>query len=597
MTATLTTPASAVATDTALPPCDRRRLSVLLLCDDQSGHANTVLDHIATLTNCAEHDVRVFNPCGMKHSRYLDLNEFDVIVIHYSLVIISDYYLSPAFREQIRRFHGLKVQFIQDEYRWVDEIAAMMRHIGIHVLFTLLPPSEIPKVYSESRLPGVIKIPTLAGYVPDSLVGRPTPPLETRPVDIGYRGRTLPYWLGRLAQEKVWIGQGVLARADRYGLRCDIKWAEGDRIYGQRWNEFLMACKATLGTESGASITDFNGSLERRTKAYLAEHPSADFNEVHRQVLAAYEDNARVTAISPRIFEAAALRTALILFPGEYSGLVQPWVHYIPLAKDYSNMDEVVKRLRDIPFLRELTERAYQDLVASGRCSQGTLARDFSDVITRYGARISTSRKVCYRLARLEQPCAVALQRIRVAADPILRLPLTLIKGGLTSLLLLASAGGRAMLAAYLADHALRKRVSFSSLLKDSLKLAVVGQARRGGHTIRGQFQVAVHVDRDEGRLVFESLAAEPDVETSAKHGWADIAVLVREGSLRTMVWNHAALGGNARYQIASGISLTVGVGEYDLYAFDSFVELARRAPEAAVEVLRPLLQEHRDPS
>ncbi|MET0513765.1 MAG: hypothetical protein ABW047_00330, partial [Nitrospiraceae bacterium] len=78
------------------------KLSVLLICDDNRGHANTVLDHIAALTAHSAHDVRIFNPCGMKGSRYLDLSEFDVIVLHYSLVIISDHYLSPAFREQIR---------------------------------------------------------------------------------------------------------------------------------------------------------------------------------------------------------------------------------------------------------------------------------------------------------------------------------------------------------------------------------------------------------------------------------------------------------------------------------------------------------------
>ncbi|MGH2397175.1 MAG: hypothetical protein ACRDFW_09335, partial [bacterium] len=313
MNATLKAPQQILNSGSAVPASGHLKPSVLLLCDDNRGHANTVLHHIAALVNWAEHEVRVFNPCGMARSRYLDLNEFDVVVIHYSLLIISDHYLAPTFREQIRRFQGLKIQFIQDEYRWVDEITAMMRSLGIHVLFTLLSPSEIVKIYPESRLPGVVKLTTLAGYVPDGLVGLQTPSLEARPLDIGYRGRTLPYWLGRLAQEKVWIAQGMLARASKYNLRCDIAWAEQDRIYGQRWNQFLMSCKATLGTESGASITDFDGSIERRTKAYLAEHPTADFHEVHREVLAPYEDNARVTAISPRIFEAAALRTAMIL--------------------------------------------------------------------------------------------------------------------------------------------------------------------------------------------------------------------------------------------------------------------------------------------
>ncbi|MGH2397023.1 MAG: hypothetical protein ACRDFW_08550, partial [bacterium] len=560
------------------------------------GHANTVRDHIEGLRKFSVHKVRIFNPKGMVRSRYLDLNEFDALVIHYSLFVISDDYLSGHFREQIRQYQGLKLQYIQDEYRWVDQIVEMIRYLGIHVLFTLLSPAEASKIYPETRLPGVLKVQTRAGYVPERLVGLLVPPLAARPIDIGYRGRTLPYWLGQLAQEKVWIAQGMLARAPTYNLRCDIAWAEQDRIYGQRWNRFLMSCKATLGTESGASITDFDGSLERRTKAYLAEHPTADFHEVHREILAPYEGNARVTAISPRIFEAAALRTAMILFPGEYSGIVQPWVHYIPLAKDFSNMDEVVERLRDLQFLREMTERTYHDLVASGRYAQGALTREFATVVSRYGTPNGKRTKVRYYLATLEQPCAVAMQRARVAAEPVLRLPFALIKGSMALLFLLTAGGGRRTVVAYLTDRGLRKNVRFTVLLKDILKLVAVGQARRGALTKPGQFRVAVQFDPDKGRLIFESLPAastgpiEVDQAATTEARWTDVAALVREGRLRTMVWNHSSLGGNVRYRVAPGVGLTLGVGEYDLHSFDSFVELARRAPEQAAAMLLPLL-------
>ena len=39
--------------------------------------------------------------------------------------------------------------------------------------------------------PDVKTITTLAGFVPDKLVGRDVAPLENRPIEIGYRGRTL----------------------------------------------------------------------------------------------------------------------------------------------------------------------------------------------------------------------------------------------------------------------------------------------------------------------------------------------------------------------------------------------------------------------
>src|SRR5262245_35331712 len=339
-----------------------RRLSILLLCDDDGSHASTLLEHIEAFGKYSVHDVRTFNPRFLRGSRTLDLREFDVVVIHYSLCIVVDNYLAPRFRESLRHFKGLKVQFIQDDYRWVNRIADMMRQVGINVLFTLVPPAEIPKVWSAERLPGVVKISTLAGYVPESLVRLPVRPLDERPLDIGYRGRELPYWIGRLGQDKVRIAQGVLARAEKYGLRCDIAWAEGNRIYGQAWTDFLTSCRAILGTESGASITDFDDSIEGRVRMHLAQNPGADFEEVHRAILNEFEGNVRMNVISPRIFEAIALRTPMILFPGEYSGVIRPWVHYIPLEKDFSNMEEVVERVRDTAGLETMRDRAYGDV-------------------------------------------------------------------------------------------------------------------------------------------------------------------------------------------------------------------------------------------
>ena len=145
-------------------------LRVLLLADDQKGHPNTIHDHIGMFPRHSRHDIRVFNPRGLKRSRFLDLDAFDVLVIHYSIVVIWDAYLAPAFREQIRRFDGLKVQFLQDEYRWVDAITAEMRRLGIDVLYSVVPPHKFEQVYGD-RLPDTDLLPTLTGYVPERIVG------------------------------------------------------------------------------------------------------------------------------------------------------------------------------------------------------------------------------------------------------------------------------------------------------------------------------------------------------------------------------------------------------------------------------------------
>ena len=107
-------------------------LSVLLLADDDSAHANTILEHIDALTTLSRHEVVTYNPRALRGSVALDLDEFDASSIHYSLVTINDGYLAPSFRAKLRRFDGLKVQMIQDDYRWVQEFWAMIRELGDH---------------------------------------------------------------------------------------------------------------------------------------------------------------------------------------------------------------------------------------------------------------------------------------------------------------------------------------------------------------------------------------------------------------------------------------------------------------------------------
>src|SRR4029079_17406176 len=107
-----------------------------------------------------------------------------------------DDYLSPETRRRLAAFTGLKAIFVQDDYRHVDRTIAAMREIGVNVLFTIVPEREIDNVYPAERLPGVVKVPTLTGYVSEALVRRAVPAYAERALDIGYRARRLPAWLG-----------------------------------------------------------------------------------------------------------------------------------------------------------------------------------------------------------------------------------------------------------------------------------------------------------------------------------------------------------------------------------------------------------------
>ena len=138
-------------------------------------------------------------------------------------------------------------------------------------------------------------------------------------------------------------------------------------------------CRAVLGTESGANVFDFDGSLSRDITDAMQENPKMTFDEAFDRFLSDREGEVVMNQVSPKIFEAIAMRTALVLFEGEYSGVVEPDKHFIPLKKDYSNVDDVLARLEDFDYLTELTDRAHRDVIESGRYSYRTFIRGFDD--------------------------------------------------------------------------------------------------------------------------------------------------------------------------------------------------------------------------
>jgi hypothetical protein len=572
-----------------------RQARILLICDDRQGGANTILDHINAFRKYSRHDIKTFNTRGMAGSVSLDLDDFDVVVLHYSVLLSYEQYVSAAFRDKLRRFRGLKVEFIQDDYRWVDRATAASRDAGIGVLFTVAPEPAASQLYDQ-RLPGVRRVQTLTGYVPDNLRDLALTPLPDRTIDVGYRARDLPFWMGRLSREKVWVGQGFLQRAPASGLRCDIAWTEHDRIYGRRWIEFVSSSRATLGAESGASIADFDGSVEARVQDYLAGHPGASYEEVHDSVLRPYEGNVVVNVVSPRVFEAAALGTAMVMFPGEYSGVVSPGVHYIVLEKDFSNFDEVVERLRDGDFIAGLTARAHADLIMSGRWSYRTFIAEFDRVVDEEAKTMrGPSSSVRYHLARAERtiratPVKVRAARIahgawsRVSRRESMRFAVdneSQIQKGLLAL----RVGIRDRDLRGLLRVGRRSGARLDRLLREVLELSLLRKAAAG--TLPGQsFVVDAEFDAARGAACFISVPLREGGPPLHRHGAAIRAALGR-GELKVIEWDHRALGGTIELDQPR---MVVGIGSKGMETFTIIAGIGRQSPADLERAFGPVL-------
>lgn len=346
-----------------------RRLRVLLLADNKHV-ANVVQDHINAFKYGSSHKVTVVNPIYEEFKISMYFRRFDVILIHYSIYVLGEYFLPERWRRYIKKFSGLKAQIIQDEYRHVNAMKRRMSDLGIKVIFSSLEVKNLRVVYGDDVHPNAVFFSCLPGYVAKNFFGFNPPLIAERAFDIVYRGRSLPANLGRHAQEKRLIGEQMLEAAEKFSLNVDIAFDEERRIYGSGWPAFLMSGKTTLGVEGGASIFDFDGKIEADVQEYSQHHPNAGFDEIWNHLLISHEGNVTHQTITPKLLEAIATKTVLILYPGYYRGILEPDVHYIELARDGSNMAEVAARIRDDDYLQEMADQTYSDILSRKKISK-----------------------------------------------------------------------------------------------------------------------------------------------------------------------------------------------------------------------------------
>ena len=279
-------------------------------------------------------------------------------------------HLSPSFEEALSQYQGHKILMIQDDYDNTEETRKTIERLGIKTVYTVVPQPFVDKVYPQERFPDVDFFSILTGYISDEMKNYPNRvPMSERKVMIGYRGRDIGYWYGNLAREKLEIGIKMKKICREKELCVDIEWEADKRIYSEDWLKWLSSCKATLGTESGSNIFDDTGELKRLVEEEQSKNPQVSYEEVFEKYLKPYEGIVKMNQVSPKMFESISLKVALILYEGEYSGILKPNVHYIPLKKDFSNIEEVLKTLEDNEYLQNLVDNAYENIMTDYKLS------------------------------------------------------------------------------------------------------------------------------------------------------------------------------------------------------------------------------------
>lgn len=357
---------------------------LLIAYSNASNHVATTAEYINSFAYFSGYEVAYLH---VVHGARIDcdLDEFDAILHNYCARFAFPGSVNAEYCEKLKRYRGVKAMTVQDEYDWTDRLRDAIREHGFHVIFTCVPQAFIEQVYPRAQFPMIDFVSVLTGYVPEDVLDRGwmPRPLTERSTVIGYRGRDIGARYGQLAFDKIEIGRRMREICVERGIPHDIDVTEDKRVYGKDWYDFIESCRTVLGSESGSNVFDFDGSLAALYTQLTAKQGRPPSYDEFRQFTASRETQVDMGQISPRIFEAAALRTPLILFSGRYSDAIAPGEHYIELKRDFSNIDGVLAQLGDTEALDAMAHRTYQHLIASGRYSYRRFVALVDDAIER----------------------------------------------------------------------------------------------------------------------------------------------------------------------------------------------------------------------
>jgi hypothetical protein len=299
--------------------------------------------------------------------------DIDLVILH--TILLSDRWQPDDFRDVARRMRTVrsirapKVAIPQDEFINTDVLVDVLADLGVDHVLSCAPEDEWATLYGPLMASGTSVTRVLPGYLEPETVERITrlaTEVPTRDIDIGYRAWKPKPWLGRHGMQKGWIADAFEAEGRRRGLRLDISLEAADTLLGNAWFRFLLRSRYTIGVESGAGILDRDGRIRACADQFMAEHPTAPFEAVEEHCFPGLDGSLNLRTISPRHLEACATRTPQILVEGSYSGILEAGRHYIPVRADLGNVAEVVDAVATGDGHREMAERAYTDIVASG---------------------------------------------------------------------------------------------------------------------------------------------------------------------------------------------------------------------------------------
>lgn len=315
--------------------------------------------------------------------------EFDAVVIDTTFLCWrwTGSYFAEFKRKYdfVRDLDAIKIAFPQDEYDHSEVLEDWLLDWKVGVVYSVCY-GDREVFYPKLKDQAEIRLGYTGLFEPEDidLVAKFAVPWKARGVDVGYRAKLLPPYFGWFGKLKSDIAANFLDAAAPYDISTDISCKLEDAFMGDDWLRFLGRCRFILGCESGSSLLDPRGMIKVKCNEYLAKNPAASFEAIAANCFPAQDRAQPFTAISPRLFEAAAAGCGQILVRGDYNGVLNPWEHYLPLARDASNISEIVESMRDTGRIQQMIRASQNALLENPHFTYRSFAADvISSIQTR----------------------------------------------------------------------------------------------------------------------------------------------------------------------------------------------------------------------
>lgn len=338
----------------------------------------TVKQHIESIVNysCFAVDIIDVNHAFPVMSRK-ERDRYDIIALHNTVTIPGGILFNLLGEQFFKSFKGIKVMFKQDEHCRTNEVIDFIKKYNVDLLLSIWDEKTADYVYRRTNPNLHIMANCLTGYIPDEYK-QLNYSLDDRPIDVGYRGMPFDPILGKLGYEKDHIGDLFKEHTKDYAIKTDISSNFADRIYGDKWLDYLGNCKFQLGVESGTDIVDLDGTICKKCSKEIGKYNT---DEEKLAFVESIGSELHYRAISPRHFESIACKSVQILLEGTYQDILVPYRHYIPLKRDFSNIDEVIEYINDDEKRKKIANCAYDEIIFTEDYSYKTFVKRLDDSI------------------------------------------------------------------------------------------------------------------------------------------------------------------------------------------------------------------------